>query len=184
MTIVAVYLSSRPGSVSGKVIDALLSGAEEAGAAVRRFSVGNTILGCRGCRACQSGKSEVCVVKDGLEDYWTEVRDADMVILGAGNYMGDVQGQAISFMNRHYSVMDSSRGMGQRVCRLPGGKKLIGVFAQGNGDREFYVEPYERYLRHFVGYGMTPEKPVVVTAADMSEEALEGYRARGRALVK
>ena len=184
MKIVAVYLSSRPGSVSGKVIDALLSGAEEAGAAVRRFSVGNTILGCRGCRACQSGKSEVCVVKDGLEDYWTEVRDADVVILGAGNYMGDVQGQAISFMNRHYSVMDSSRGMGQRVCRLSGGKKLIGVFAQGNGDREFYVEPYERYLRHFVGYGMTPEKPVVVTAADMSEEALEGYRARGRALVK
>lgn len=183
MKIVAVCLSSRKGSVSTAVIDALLSGAEEGGATVRRFDVGNSILGCRGCRACQSGKSEVCVLQDGLEDYWTEVRDADVVILGAGNYMGDVQGQAISFMNRHYSAMDSSRGMAQRVCRIPGGKKLIGVFAQGNGDKSFYLEPYRRYLRHFASYGMEPEAPLVVTAADGSEEALALYKAQGRALL-
>ena len=183
MKIVAVYLSSRKGSVSTQVIDAMMDGAEEAGAEVRRFNVGNTILGCRGCGSCQSGKSDKCVIKDGLEDYWTEVRDADVVVIGAANYMGNVMGQAVSFFNRHYCANDSSKGMANRVCRIPAGKKLIGVFSQGAPMKEAYLQPYQNYLGSFKAYGMEAETPIVVTAADVSEEGLAAFKAQGKALV-
>ena len=178
MKIIAVYLSSREGSVSSRVIDAMMEGAQEAGAEVRRFDVGNTILGCRGCGSCQSGKSDKCVIQDGLQDYWTEVRDADLVIVGVANYMGDVMGQAVSFFNRHFSARDKAN----MIYRIPAGKKIMGVFSQGSPVKEAYLQPYQRYLGSFKAYGMEAGEPIVVNAADCSEEGLAAFKEKGKAL--
>ena len=48
MKIIAVYLSTRKGSVSERIVDELTVGAEEAGATVSRYKIGDGILGCRG----------------------------------------------------------------------------------------------------------------------------------------
>ncbi len=180
MKIVAVYLSTRKGSVSEQIIDELTKGAEEAGAAVSRYKVSSSILGCRGCGAC--AKAGKCVIQDPLEPYWDDIKDADMLIVGAANYMGNVQGQAWSFMNRHYSMAESSNG--KRSVRFPAGKHILGVFAQGAPNKDAYREVYRNYLRIFTGYGMIAEEPMVVTAADLTEERLAGCRDEGRAWVE
>lgn len=182
MKIVAVYLSTRKGSVSEQITDALTAGAEEAGAMVRRYKVGDSILGCRGCGGCvKAGK---CVIRDPMEFYWDELQDADMVIVSAANYMGNLMGQAWSFMNRHYCLADSSRGMQERTIRIPAGKSILGVFAQGSPNKEGYREVYEAYLRIFSAYGMKPAEPMVVNASDLTPEHLAEYRACGRGLVE
>ena len=140
MKIIAVYLSTRKGSVSERIVDELTAGAEEAGATVSRYKIGDGILGCRGCTACvKAGK---CVIRDPLEPYWDDLQDADMVIVGAANYMGTLQGQAWSFMNRHYSMADASKGRENRVIRIPAGKRIMGVFAQGNTNKDTYRDVY------------------------------------------
>ncbi len=182
MKIIAVYLSTRKGSVSEKIVDELTRGAEEAGAVVSRYKIGDSILGCRGCAACvKAGK---CVIQDPLAPYWDDLQDADMVIVGAANFMGNVQGQAWSFMNRHFSMADTSRGRENRVIRFPAGKRIMGVFAQGQPDKGFYREVYRNYLRIFANYGLIPQEPMVVHATDLTEERLAGCRAEGRAWVE
>lgn len=182
MKIVAVYLSTRKGSVSEQVMDALTAGAEEAGASVSRYKVGDSILGCRGCGGC--AKAGECVISDPLKPYWADLQDADMVVVSAANYMGNLMGQAWSFMNRHYSLADSSKGMQNRVIRIPAGKKIMGVFAQGAPNKDAYREVYKNYLRFFTAYGMTPLEPMVVNASDLTEERLTACRAEGRAWVE
>lgn len=181
MKIIAVYLSTRKGSVSEKVMDALTAGAEEAGATVKRYKVGDSILGCRGCGGCV--KAGECVVQDPLKPYWQDLQDADLVLVSAANYMGNVMGQGWSFMNRHYCLADSSKGMQNRVIRIPAGKKVVGVFAQGAPNKDAYREVYKNYLRFFTAYGMEPQEPLVVNAADLTEEGLAAFRQQGQALV-
>ena len=181
MKIVAVYLSARKEGASSRALDALTQGAEEAGATVKRYRVGAKIRGCQGCRCCKNNHSD-CVVQDGLEGYWADVTDADVLLLGAGNYMGDVQAQAIAFMNRHYCMSEGSPQ--DRSCRMPAGKQLLGVFAQGAPDTEQYLEPYRKYLRHFTDWGMAAEEPLVVSERALTEDALAALRAKGKALAE
>lgn len=182
MKIIAVYLSTRKGSVSARIIDELTAGAEEAGATVKRYRIGDSILGCRGCGSC--AKAGRCVVNDSLEPYWDDLQDADMVIVGAANFMGNVMGQAWSFMNRHYSLADSSKGMQNRTIRIPAGKRMLGVFAQGSPNKDGYREVYRKYLRSFTAYGMNVDEPLVVNAGDLTDDRLAGCRAEGRAWVE
>jgi len=180
--IIAVYLSTRKGSVSGRILDELTAGAEEAGATVSRYRIGDGILGCRGCGSCvKAGK---CVVQDPLTPYWDDLQDADLVIVGASNYMGNVMGQAWSFMNRHFCLADTSKGRENRVIRIPAGKRIMGVFAQGAPNKDIYREVYRKYLKIFSAYGLSAEEPIVVNAADLTEERLAGCRAEGRAWVE
>lgn len=180
MKIIAIYLSSRKGSVSETILNELTRGAEEAGATVSRYNLSNSILGCRGCGSC--AKAGKCVIQDPLEPYWDDLQDADMVIVGAANYMGNLQGQAWSFMNRHYSMAENANG--KRTIRINPGKRILGVFAQGAPNKDTYRDVYRNYLRIFTGYGMKADEPLVVTAADLTEERLAGCRAEGRAWVE
>ena len=182
MKIIAVYLSTRKGSVSERIVDELTAGAEEAGATVSRYKIGDGILGCRGCGGC--AKAGECVVQDPLKPYWQDMKDADMVLISASNYMGNVMGQGWVFMNRHYCLADSSKGMQNRVIRIPAGKRVMGVFAQGSPNKDAYREIYRNYLRFFTAYGMVAEEPMVVNASDLSEEGLAAYRAEGRGWVE
>ena len=181
MKIIAVYLSTRNGSVSEQIMDELMAGAEEAGATVSRYKVGDSILGCRGCGGCV--KAGACVVNDPLKPYWEELKEADLVVVSAANYMGNVMGQGWAFMNRHYCLADSSRGMQNRTIRIPAGKKIVGVFSQGSPNKDAYREVYQKYLRFFAAYGMEPQEPIVVNAGDVAAESLIAYRAQGRSWV-
>jgi multimeric flavodoxin WrbA len=59
-------------------------------------------------------------------------------------YAGQICGPMITFMNRHYCLLDRDWKV-----RIRPGIKLVGVFSQGNGDPKAYSESCRWYLGDF-----------------------------------
>lgn len=81
--------------------------------------------------------------------YWKDLQECGTLVVSSPNYYSQVTGPMITFMNRHYCLSDQDG-----KSRLHEGIKLIGVFAQGNGNAEAYRKQYEWYLGTFQKRGM------------------------------
>lgn len=167
MKIIAVYGSMRADSHSSIIMDAVVKGAAKAGHEVIPYHISSMNLkGCMGCGQCQKNKCD-CVILDDLADYWKNLHDCDALILSAPNYMGQIAGQMISFMNRHYCMGN------QHSRRLEKEIKLVGIFSQGApATTGIYDSVYEWYLKVFQGIGMNLVKKIVVGGgSDFSENS-------------
>lgn len=178
MNVIGVTCSCLPKSLSQKAVKAFLQGAEEAGHNVLLVPIGNDLGGCTGCHACKKLDS-FCVQKDALRPYFDALPEAGAVVFGAGIYMDYPQGEAWSFMNRHFCLHDRV-GEGTR-CRIEPGKKLYPIFAQGAPDNPQYRANYEALLRPFDGWGFQRMEPLVVTGQNREDAVQKAYEL-GRAI--
>lgn len=170
MKILGVLCSCRPGSISAQYIKEVLRGAETVGHQVELFKLNQDLHGCTGCHACKKG-AKSCVQRDVLKPYFEALPDADVVILGAGIYMGYPQGEAWSFMNRHFCLHSAVGG----DCRIPAGKRLISVFAQGAPDNPEYRQNYEALLRPFDGWGFVRDPSIVLSGKLTDAQLAEAF---------
>ena len=84
--------------------------------------------------------------------------------------MGYPQGEAWTFMNRHFCLHKSVSDRSE--CRIAPGKKLYAMFAQGAPDNPEYRAHNEELLQPFSGWGFERMEPLIRTAQD-SETALK-----------
>ena len=122
MNVIGVACSCLPKSQSQKAVKAFLQGAEETGHNVMLVPIGKRLSGCTGCHACKKLDS-FCVQQDALCPYFDALPNAGAVVFGAGIYMGYPQGEAWSFMNRHFCLHDKV-GSDAR-CKIEPGKSYI-----------------------------------------------------------
>ena len=90
--IVVVNCSPRVGMNTGTLVREAGKGAEAEGAEVRVFDLYrlDNVHGCMSCFACKLAPNEgKCVYKDGLAEVLAAIREADGVIIGTPNYLGD-----------------------------------------------------------------------------------------------
>lgn len=178
MKIIGVALSANPKSTSTRMVQEILRGAGENGHETMFFEPARGDLrGCTGCHACKAPGSTGCVQRDVLTEYFAALADADVLVLGAGIYMGYPNGQAWDFMNRHFSL---NREMFSD-CRIPAGKKLLPAFAQGVPDNPGYREHYEALLSPFDGWGFE-RLPAMVISGRPEEERFQACYEAGKAL--
>ena len=174
MKILGVYCSARPGSGSGEIVKEFLRGAAEVGHETQLVILTNgNFNGCTGCHACKKPGITTCIQKDAMTEYLTAVPTADVVVFGAGNYMGWPQGQAWNFLHRHFCL---SEGIGASSgSRIPVGKKLYPVFSQGVPVPEMYMERYEQFLSPFKDWGFVTEKILVACGPVKDKVLAEAY---------
>ncbi len=174
MKVIGVICSARPGSGSGAVVKEYLRGAEEAGHETTLLELTNgNFNGCTGCHACKKPGITTCIQKDAMAAYLQAVPEADVVIFGAGNYMGWPQGQAWNFLHRHFCL---SEGIGASSApRIPVGKKLIPVFSQGVPVAEMYKERYNMFLEHFNDWGFDIQDMLVACGPKAEEVKQTAY---------
>jgi len=92
-TIVAVNASPRTGWNTGALVREAAEGAGAEGAETRIFDLYKLekYTGCISCFGCKLAPNEgKCVCKDGLAPVLEAVRNADGLIIGSPNYLGDV----------------------------------------------------------------------------------------------
>ena len=177
MLVLAVKGSPRANGKTSRFIDEFLRGAKEAGHETKVYNVGNmAIKGCQSCYACKERITD-CVIEDELRDYFASLHQAGALIVGAPNYASGVCGQMVSFMNRHYCVIDEARNV-----HIPSGIKVVGVFAQGQKDREKYMENYRSFMSDFERRNMQLIDIIVTTSGDNEEEFLTKAYEMGRNL--
>ncbi|MDD5949947.1 MAG: flavodoxin family protein [Lachnospiraceae bacterium] len=168
MKVLAMTGSPNQKGSSTTLVNQILAGAKAAGHEVEELDVETlSVNGCKECMYCRTNNAD-CIQQDDLKDYWDKLRQADVLIVSSPNYYSTVTGPMITFMNRHYCLKDASRN-----SRIPGGKKLIGVFSQGNPDEQGYVANYDWYLNCFASLGMEVVDKLICTGTTSLEEDSE-----------
>jgi multimeric flavodoxin WrbA len=144
MKVVGVLGSPRPHGFSSTLAREVLRGAADAGHQVVIYEINKmTVRGCQGCRHCKENDVD-CIMQDDLKPYWTDLHESGALLVSSPNYASQVCGPMITFMNRHYCLLDKAWNV-----RVHPGIKLIGVFSQGNANPETYRAQYNWYLGDF-----------------------------------
>ena len=180
MKVVAVLGSPHESGPSSAIARRVLAGAEDAGHETVVYEIHKmTVRGCQGCRYCKEHNVD-CIVEDDLKPYWKELHGAGALVVSAPNYASQVCGPMITYMNRHYCLLDA-----QWKVRIHSGIKLVGVFAQGNRDADKYVKAYAWYLGDFQNRDMVLADTLIhcggMSLDEDSELMKRAYEA-GRAL--
>lgn len=91
--IIAVNAGPRKGWNTDTLIDEAIKGAESAGAEVQKFNLFclEKYTGCISCFGCKKNKYKGnCIRKDGLTEVLDAIREADGLIIGSPNYLGEL----------------------------------------------------------------------------------------------
>jgi multimeric flavodoxin WrbA len=181
MKVIAVMGSPREEGRSNAVIREFIRGAKDAGHEVLEYNVNKmNIVGCQACGTCKKGKGCDCIQQDDLRDYWKELHGAGALIVGAPNYAGNVCGQMITYMNRHYCLLDKD----WKPTIRPG-IKVFGVFSQGNSDKKTYKKQYKHFMADFENRKMKLKDLIVCAGGDgktPDKETMERAYEDGRKL--
>lgn len=144
MKVIAVYGSARKNGNCNTLLAEAVRGARDAGHEVIEYHLNDmNIKGCQGCRSCRE-KNCFCVVQDDLKSYWDQVQEAGALMVSAPNYCSLLCGPVITYMNRHYCILNDDM-----TSRWTPGKKIVGIFSQGNPDPEGYMNVYNHFLGDF-----------------------------------
>ena len=152
--IVAVNAGPRTGWNTDTLISEAIRGAEEAGAVVERFDLFRLerFTGCVSCFGCkkEAGKGH-CACLDGLTPVLDAIREADGLIIGSPNYLGELTSsfralyERLVFQNLTYNA--------EKPCC---NEKMIPVLLlmTCNAPAEIFKDLLERYrqtLGRFIG---------------------------------
>lgn len=91
--IIAVNAGPRKGWNTDTLIDEAIRGAESEGAQVEKFNLFRLekYTGCISCFACKKNKYKGhCARRDGLTEVLDAIREADGLIIGSPNYLGEL----------------------------------------------------------------------------------------------
>jgi len=103
--------SHRAGGNTDCVMDALLDGAREAGAAVEKVCFSHLTIGpCTGCLGCQQEKRDTfCVLNDDMSRIYKRFLECDAFVFGFPVYTGRESSQAAVFLDRLKALTDPWR---------------------------------------------------------------------------
>lgn len=179
MKLLAVLGSKRDGSLSKRAAYKVIAGAKESGYdETVIFNINEMqISGCTGCGSCRKNDTD-CIIHDKFQDYLSELKTCDALLITSPNYYSQIAGPMITFMNRHYCLTRKDRSQ-----RLKPGIKLIGIFAQGAPeDYPKYIPTYEWYMKTFESKGMENCGMLVIGGdSDIAEKLDDAYK-MGKAL--
>jgi multimeric flavodoxin WrbA len=145
MNVVALLGSPRTNGNSAAIARRFTEAAAGRGARVRTYELNRlTYRGCQGCYACKKTLDH-CILDDDLTEVLAAVREADLVVLATPVYYGEVTGQLKCFIDRTFSYLVPDYAVNPQPSRLPPGKKLVFVIAQGHPDEALFADIFPRY---------------------------------------
>lgn len=143
-TVIGFNGSPRLTGNTARLVQAILAGAEAAGAKTRFVQL--TDLRLSGCSACMSCRQQpACALADDMAKVVQDILHADAIVLGSPVYMWQVSGQTKLFMDRLYPLLNPD--FSTRLTRKP---KLALAFTQGHPDGSFFM-PYFEQTRKVLG---------------------------------
>jgi len=189
MHIIAFNGSPRRKGNTSTLIDAVMEGAQSAGAETTHVHLQDlNMKGCQACYACKENHG-VCAIKDDLSPYLHQIKDSAGIVFGCPIYMYRISGQMKIWVDRMYSYyIPKASGERGYDSAVPPGKTFALVTSQGAPD----PQQYHRSIRYLAGmsgtgYGMEEAGRIVHTGsmgeAKNNPDLLEKAREIGRKMV-
>jgi len=162
MKVVGINGSPRSKGNTHHLVEEVLKGAKEAGAAISMYDVNEmSFKGCQGCMACRSkGK---CVLNDDLTAVLDEIAEADAIVLGTPVYMWQMAGQLKLVLDRFVAFLNPDF-----TSRLKPGKKAVIAVTQGAPDEKQFV-PYFESVASVLKFGGLSACEILIAGGNMNE---------------
>ena len=153
-TIIAVNAGPRKGWNTDTLISRAAEGAEAAGAVVKRFDLFRLekYTGCISCFGCKREKNKAhCVCRDGLTPVLDAVREADGLIIGSPNYLGEMTASFRAFYER--LIFQSLTYNTKMPCCNDRPIPVLLIMTSNAPDTayKYLLENYRNVLNNFVG---------------------------------
>ena len=190
MEILAFNGSPRKGGNTSNIIQAMMEGAQSAGADTTEIRLHDIDLkGCMGCLSCRT-EPGVCKQKDDLSPYLEAMKTCGGIIVGSPIYMYHIAGQIKIFVDRCYSLYTPGDEPGHYGTAIPPGKTYALVTSQGHPEQNQYARPI-RWLAGMTGSGFGYNEVGRIVHANShldpakdNSATLEEAKQIGRALVE
>lgn len=102
MKVLGILGSPRINSNCGMLLDEFLSGAASEGAEVKKISLGKMdFKGCISCGGCD--KTGVCILKDDMTSVYSQIKQADVIVLASPVYFAGITSQLKAMIDRFQS---------------------------------------------------------------------------------
>ena len=152
--IVVVNAGPRKGWNTDTLLSEAAAGAEEAGATIQRFDLFRLerYTGCISCFGCKRERNAGrCICRDALTPVLDAIREADGLIMGSPNYLGEMTAsfralyERLIFQNLTYNK--------ERPCCNERPIPVLLIMTSNAPDTAYagLVDNYEQTLSHFVG---------------------------------
>ncbi len=143
MRILVLNGSPRPKGNTKQMIDAFKEGAKTAGHQVDVVDVcRKKIAGCLACEYCHTKGNGVCVQKDDMQEIYSLLGEADMLVIASPIYYHGISGQLKCTLDRFYSAA---------YPRKPRNLKKVAMILS-SGDPQMYDGAMFSYKGDFLEY--------------------------------
>jgi multimeric flavodoxin WrbA/RimJ/RimL family protein N-acetyltransferase len=188
--------SPRCGGNTELLLDAILAGAAEAGAAVMKVDLAaRSIAGCRACGGCDADGQ--CVVDDDMRELYAGLTGAAHLVLAAPVYFGGLPAQAKALVDRCQAIWrlrggPSAGAPGEEAAACgdaaSGNRKALFASVAGMPRPSMFDGPLATVKTWFAALEVQPMRPVLVPDVDARGDldkdppTLDRARAAGRLL--
>ena len=132
MKVLGFVGSPRKGANTDMLVSEVLIGAAEKGAQTAIYNINE--LNIRGCQSCFYCSDNIgCAQKDGMQNFYEEIRNAEAVVLGCPIYMWQVSAQTKVFVDRLLPFLNP-----EYAIKGENGKSLIMVYTHWEEDPETF----------------------------------------------
>ena len=146
MKVVTLCGSPRKDGSTAKLVNKFADEAKAAGAEVLSFHLNDLkFSGCQSCVPACKKAMDHCRLEDDLTPVLNAVAAADILVMGAPVYMGDIASQAKAFVDRTFSFFKPDFKTNPNPSRLQGGKALVLVLTQGAPVEQAFKDVVDRY---------------------------------------
>lgn len=143
MKILVLNGSPRPKGNTAEMVAVFQEAAEKAGHQVDALNVCRMdIKGCMACEYCHGKGNGECVQKDGMQEIYTLLKEAEMLVLAAPIYYHNISGQLKCVIDRFYSALYPT---------APATLRKVAMFLS-SGDDDMYEGAKFSYDGDFLGY--------------------------------
>lgn len=141
MKVLGILGSPRPEGNTATLLRHVLAGAAAQGAATTIIYTHKlAISSCTNCDVCKG--TGQCVIDDDMQEIYSRINEADVVIFASPNYMGGISGHLKPVIDRLYLYL-SVTGTGELRTTIQTPKKVALLLTQ-NAPREYthYIEAF------------------------------------------
>ena len=152
--IIAVNAGPRKGWNTDTLITEAAKGAESAGAVVEKFDLFRLekYTGCISCFGCKTEKNKGrCICRDGLTEVLDAIREADGLIIGSPNYLGEMTASFRALYER--LVFQNLTDNGEMPCCNQNPIPVLLIMTSNAPDTAYMslLQNYQQTMSGFVG---------------------------------
>jgi len=185
MKIIGIVGSARKGNGLA-LTEAALSGAKEAGADIELIRLADlTIKPCLDCGYCKNPENKYCIQKDGMQDIYRKMEEADGIVFSMPVYFGRASALYLSFIDRLYAMAKADFS-----SKFSTGKKFVTIVTIGSMGEDVAKSLHDSNAQVFAGMfgwkdcgflwkNMMHDR----TAAEKDSKTIEEAKALGRKLL-